>query len=154
MNEKDLFPDYQPKLTPDTFRDYIKNPDSKVIQIIDEIGQPTAENLNEVLRLFNIYKTESEKNPGCSQPNNIVLGADPDQYFPSEEEILVSELGKMIKSIIETNLKEKIDDVKKEIGKSSQTLMFNEIYYRHLDVMGSGRFFYAEKKELETVILL
>ena len=43
------------------------------------------------------------------------MGADPDQYYPSEEEILVSELGKIIKNIIDSNSKKISILLKKEI---------------------------------------
>ena len=68
--------------------------------------------------------------------------------------MIVSELGIMIKVILENNLKEEIEQIKQKYGIKSQTLVFHEIYYRHVDVMGSGRFFYAEKKENETNVLL
>ncbi len=151
MKDKEIFPDYQPKVTPDTIQDYIRNLDSKIFKIISEIGEPSLEKLKEILRSLKIYKIEAEKNPGDSQPGNITLGADLNQYFPSEEEIIVSELGLMIKSIIEITSKQKIEEFKKTEGISSQKIVFNEIIYRHVDVMGSGRFFYAEKdnKEIE-----
>ncbi len=154
MNGRDLFSDYQPKTSPDTVYDYLRKPDSKVFKILSGITPPTLKNLKSILGYFNKFKIEAEKNPGGSQQGNIALGADLDQYYPSEEEILVSELGKSIKAFIESNSKQQLEDLKEVEGISSQTLIFNEILYRHVDVMGSGRFFYAEKKERETVINL
>ena len=55
----------------------------------------------------------------------------------------------MIKNIIDSNSTKKIDKIKKKEGMKSQNLIFIEIYFRHVDVMGSGRFFYAEKKKSE-----
>ncbi len=49
MNEKDLFPDYQPKRIPDTVYDYLKIPDSFVFKILDEIGNPSLEKLKKIL---------------------------------------------------------------------------------------------------------
>ncbi|MFX1304620.1 MAG: hypothetical protein ACFFBV_09760 [Promethearchaeota archaeon] len=147
MNNKDLFPDYEPKTTPDLVHDYLKKPDSFVFKILEEIGQASLDKLKSILDYFIKYKIAAEKNPGDYQEGNIAIGADPDQYYPSEEEILVSELGKMIKNIIDSNSKKNINETKKKEGIGSQTLVFNEIYFRHVDVMGSGRFFYAEKKE-------
>ena len=46
--------------------------------------------------------------------------------------------------------KKEVEKIKKKERIRSQTLKFNEVYFRHVDVMGSGRFFYAEKKETET----
>ncbi|MCK4380321.1 MAG: hypothetical protein KAW51_04220 [Candidatus Lokiarchaeota archaeon] len=149
MNEKELFSDYEPKTTPDTAHDYLRNPDSFVFEIMEEIGQPSLEKLKIIIDYFIKYKTKAEHNPGDYQEGNIAMGADPDQYYPSEEEILVSELGKMIKIVIDSNLKKVVDKFKKREGINSQTLIFNEIYFRHVDVMGSGRFFYAEKKKSE-----
>ena len=150
MNEKELFSDYEPKTTPDTVHDYLRNPDSFVFKILDEIAQPNLKNLIKIMNYFIKYKKEAENSIGDYQEGNIALGADPDQYYPSEEEILVSELGKMIKSIIDSNSRKDIDNIKKKDGIKSQILIFNEIYFRHVDVMGSGRFFYAEKMKSAT----
>jgi len=154
MNERNLFPDYQPKTSPDTVNDYLRKPNSKVFKILSDINPPTLKNLKDILSLFNQYKVEAEKNPGGTQPGNVAIGADSDQYYPSEEEILASELGKSIKAIIESSSKQELEDLKEEEGISPHTIIFNEIIYRHVDVMGSGRFFYAEKKERETIINL
>lgn len=113
MNEKDLFPDYQPKRIPDTVYDYLKIPDSFVFKILDEIGNPSLEKLKKILDYFHEYKTKAENNPGGYQEGNIAIGADPDQYYPSEEEILVSELGKMIDNIIESSSEKEINQIKK-----------------------------------------
>lgn len=147
MNEKDLCSDYEPKTTPDTVHDYLRNPDSFVFEILEEIGQPSLEKLKIIIDYFIKYKTKAEHNPGGYQEGNIAIGADPDQYYPSEEEILASELGKMIKKIIDSNSKKIVDKIKEKNRINSQTLIFNEIFFRHVDVMGSGRFFYAEKKK-------
>jgi hypothetical protein len=51
----------------------------------------------------------------------------------------------MIKEIIEFNSIDIIEDIKQKEDIESQIIEFNEIIFRHVDVMGSGRFFYAEK---------
>lgn len=147
MNEKELFPDYEAKTTPDTIHDYLRNPDSFIFEILREIGPPSLENLKNIIEYFIKYKIAVKNNPGGYQEGNIAIGADPDQYYPSEEELLVSELGKMIKEIINSNSKKTLAKFKKKNKINSHILKFNEIYFRHVDVMGSGRFFYAEKKE-------
>ena len=154
MNGRDIFPDYQPKRSQDTVYDYLRAPDSKVFKILSEINPPTLKNLKFILSYFNKFKIEAEKNPGGTQQGNVALGADLDQYYPSEEEILVSELGKSIIVIIESSSKQQREDLKEAEGISSQSLIFNEVLYRHVDVMGSGRFFYAEKQQRETIINL
>ena len=154
MNEKDLFPDYEPKSSPDTIHDYLRKPTSFVFQILEEIGKPQLEKIKKILKYFNKYKIETEKNPGEYQEGNIVIGADPSQYYPSEEELLLSEIGKMIKLIIDSNSKEKIDFFRKSEEIKPQTIEFDEIIFRHVDVMGSGRFFFADKKVPKIKLLI
>lgn len=154
MNKKDLFPDYEPKTTPDTIHDYLRKPDSLIFKILEEIGQPSLENLKLILDYFNKYKVGVEINPGRCRDGNILLGGDQDQYYPSEEEILVSELGKMINDIISSNSKKAIKNTKIKEGILSQRVVYYEIFFRHVDIMGSGRFFYAEKKQPEIEIRL
>jgi hypothetical protein len=154
LNDKDLFPDYEPKKTPDTVHDYLRKPNSFIFKILKKIGDPSLENLTQILAHFNKYKRAAEKNPGGYQEGNVVIGADAEQYYPSEEELLVSELGKMIKEIITMNSKKLIENAKQEQGILSQTIVFHEIIFRHVDVMGSGRFFFAEKRQPEIGIEL
>ncbi|MFX1459470.1 MAG: hypothetical protein ACFFBT_08375 [Promethearchaeota archaeon] len=154
MKEKDLFPDYEPKTTPDTIEDYLRNPENEIFKILRKIGEPKLENLNQILNLFKKYQNKAKKNPGKFQDGRVGLGANLKQYTPSEEELIVSELGKMIKKIIEINSEKEINEYKKKEKKKSQIIEFTEIYFRHVDVMGSGRYFYAEKKDKKTIFRL
>lgn len=147
MNDENLFPDYEPKNTPDTAHDYLKKTDSFVFKILKELEKYKLETLKLILKYFNEYKIKAKKNPGVIQQGNVILGSNLDQYYPSEEEIIVSELGKMILNIVNLNSKEEIDDYKKKHGIKSQTIIYNEVKFRHVDVMGSGRFFFAEKNQ-------
>ncbi len=147
MKEKDLFPNYEPKITPDTIEDYLRNPESEVFKILGEIGVAKLENLKHIFTLFKNFQKKAQKNPGRFQDGRVGLGANLKQYTPSEEELIVSELGKMIKNIIEIYSEKEINEYKKREKIMSQIIEFNEIYVRHVDVMGSGRYFYAEKNE-------
>lgn len=147
MNDKELFPDYEPKTTPDTIFDYLKTPKTKIFEILDEIGQPSLDKLKIVLNYFKKFKKKAEKHPGGILKGNVSIGADFNQYYPSEEELLVSELGKILYQLIISNSKEDIKRVKKKYKLEGQMIEYFEIYFRHVDVMGSGRYFYAEKKE-------
>ena len=145
---REIFPDYEPKRTPDTFNYYLRRP-SIVYQVLEHIKEPNLIDLKTLIQLFNKYNIEAEKHPGSYEPGNIAIGADPDQYYPSDEEILVSELGKMVYGIIQMHSKEEIERIKVKDGIKSQIISFNEIKFRHVDVMGSGRFFYADKIDKE-----
>ena len=153
MNEKNMFPDYQPKITPDTIEDYLKQ-SNNVHTILGEIGEPSINNLKTIISYFLKYKKAAENNPGSTQKGNVAIGADEDQYFPSEDELLVSELGKLILRVTESYSKQQMKILKLKHQIKSQRLSYPEITFRHVDVMGSGRFFYAEKTTLETKIEL
>ncbi|MFX1313102.1 MAG: hypothetical protein ACFFHD_10900 [Promethearchaeota archaeon] len=154
MKEKDMFPDYEPKITPDTIEDYLRNPESEVFKILGEIKGVKLENLKQILTLFKKYQKKAKESPGKFQDGRIGLGANLKQYTPSEEELIVSELGKIIKNIIKIFPVKKVDEYKKKEKIKSQSIEFDEIYFRHVDVMGSGRYFYAEKNEQKIEIRL
>jgi hypothetical protein len=151
MNEKKKFPDYEPKKTTDTLYDYLKEP-SIVFEVLSKLPKAEVINLKSFLDLFKKYKTEAKNNPGGTRPGNVAIGADSDQYYPSEEEIIVSEMGKLINEILKNTSKDDLVKVLKEENIDTKTIEYQEIYYRHVDVMGSGRFFYAEKRADKTYI--
>lgn len=151
MDEKNIFPDYEPKISLDTIEDYLRKP-SKVYNIIEEIGNPDISKLNHILTLFNKYEKKAKKSVGKFEKGNIAIGADEDQYYPSDEELLVSELGQKIRQLIESYSKQQIKTIKLRHNIPSQQIRFFEVSFRHVDVMGSGRFFYAEKATKETII--
>ena len=153
MNEKNIFPDYEPKLSPDTINDYLRRP-SKVYEIIGELGEPHISKLNKILDLFNNYEKKAKNNAGRYEKGNVAIGADLDQYYPSEDELLASELGKMILQLSESYSKQQMKTLKLRYKIKPQQIRFFEITFRHVDVMGSGRFFYAEKANMETIIEL
>jgi hypothetical protein len=151
MNDKNLFPDYEPKITPDTMEDYLSKP-SKIYEILEDVGEPHISKMNDILTLFNKYEKKAKRNTGKYEKGNIAIGADPNQYYPSEEELIVSELGKIIVQLIESYTKQQLKTLKLRHNIQSQQIRFFEISFRHVDVMGSGRFFYAEKATKETII--
>ena len=148
-----MFPDYQPKISPDSLEDYLKKP-SKVYKILGEIGEPSINNLKTIITLFIKYKDIAENNPGGTQKGNDAIGADVDQYYPSEDELLVSELGTLILRITESYSKQQMMMLKLKHQIKSQKFTYHEITFRHVDVMGSGRFFYTDKATIETKIEL
>ncbi|GAG91551.1 unnamed protein product [marine sediment metagenome] len=78
MDKKKRFPDYEPKITPDTIEDYLRRP-SKVYEILGEIGDPDISKLNNILAIFNKYEIKAKKSVGKFEKGNITIGADEDQ---------------------------------------------------------------------------
>jgi len=148
-----MFPDYQPKISPDTLEDYLRKP-SNVYKILGEIGEPSINNLKTIITLFIKHKGAAENNPGGIKKGNVAIGADVDQYYPSEDELLVSELGTLISRVTESYSKQQLKMLKLKHQIKTHQFTYYEITFRHVDVMGSGRFFYAEKATIETKIEL
>lgn len=153
MDEKNMFPDYEPKKTPDTIEDYLRRP-STVYEILGEIGESHISKLNNILIQFNKYEKKAKKHVGKYDIGNVAIGADEYQYYPSEDELIVSELGKMIVQLIESYSRQQLKTLKLRYKIKPQQIRFFEISFRHVDVMGSGRYFYAEKATKETIIEL
>ena len=154
MNE-DIFPDYEPKRTPDTIFDYGIPPDSKIHEIFNKLEVkttglfPTMElkNLKTAIKLFHKYSEEAENNPGEYRKGNMVLGAPEKEYIPSEVALIVSEIGKLIQNVLFNVPYAELEEYKTKNKIQPQQLIYHEINFDHMDVMGSGRFFYAHRME-------
>ena len=127
---------------------------SKVYDILSEVEEASSRNLKRIVKYFKKYVKKAIKNPGGSRKGNIAIGADFNQYYPSDEELLASELGKMVEKIVNSHSREEFEKVKVQKGIKSQKIEFNEIFFRHVDVMGSGRFFYAEKRPEKKEVII
>jgi hypothetical protein len=153
--DEDMFPDYEPKRTPDTIFDYGLSPDSKVLEIFDKLEVKRSglfpimelKNLKVAIKLFHKYAEEAEKNLGEYREGNVILGAPEKEYIPSEAALIVSELGKLIQNLLFNPPHEDVDAYKKKNGIKDQQLIYHEISFDHMDVMGSGRFFYAHRMD-------
>ncbi|MFX0062088.1 MAG: hypothetical protein ACFFC7_07855 [Candidatus Hermodarchaeota archaeon] len=151
LHEEELFPDYTPKTTLDTIYDFLGGPhkssNPKLVELLKQIPETNLENLKQLLNLFNKYKKKAESDQGVYTTGSVWLGAPEREYHPSDAELMVSELGMAIKLIIDVNSKENIENCKLKEGIDSQEIVFTPVEFWHADVMGSGRFFYAEKGE-------
>jgi hypothetical protein len=137
----EVFPDYEPKLTEDTVLDYRPALSGK----IDKIPEARPENLGVLVHLLEEFKDLAEQNPGTFEKGRVMLGADMDQYVPSDEECLESEVGDRIAAIAAEMSQQELRALLKQEGVTIKTLAYKKINYRHVDVMGSGRFFYADE---------
>lgn len=157
MNQWDPFPDYEPKRTPDTIEDYIGHwahaSGVDATHVLGKIPEAKLKNLSRALATFEEYQGKAVENPGKMERGNPILGADPEEYIPSEPELVVSEVGQVILSIIDSVSKEELLAYMKHESIPSQEISFTQVTFRHADVMGSGRFFYAGKGPTRTITL-
>ena len=140
--DENIFADYQPKRTPDTVLDYMP-------ALTEEIGKlPDADlkNLNELIKLLEEYNKRAEENPGHWEDGNVILGANPREYRPSKDELLASEIGNRISSVISSQ-PDIITEVLQKNNSTVNKLEYTEYFFTHSDVMGSGRFFYVQNSK-------
>jgi len=135
----DCFGDYQPKTSPDTLADYAP----QVIGRVDEIAAADLTGLPALINALDDVKQQAEQNPGTVREGNVILGADPEEYVPSEQELLEHALGDRIAQVIARSDARKTAGALKKAGIAERRLSYGRIEIRHVDVMGSGRFFYA-----------
>ncbi|MFP3944757.1 MAG: hypothetical protein ACLFWF_12730 [Alphaproteobacteria bacterium] len=136
---KDRFPDYKPKETPDTLTDYRPS-------LADEVAAlPAAEpdNISKLIDALVKWSRQADKNPGVWEDGNIALGANPKQYVPSDPELMVSEICERIRHIVLHTDAKVLGDALKAQNIKARKIVYKRFTFRHVDVMGSGRFFYA-----------
>jgi len=140
-SEDNIFGDYEQKRTPDTLLDYAP----QLSEEFKKIPLAQTNNLSELINLFNRYQLEAENNPGQWEDGNMVLGARPKEYKPSPEELILNEIGNRIKYIVSQTPKPEVE-FEREIN-------YKNFAITHVDVMGSGRFFYIDEIEDITITL-
>ncbi len=143
------FGDYEPKLTPDQLIDYMPSLKEEIKKL------PAAELPNTVslIRLLHFYQEQAHTNPGHWEDGNMILGAEPKEYRPSKEELLASEIGDRLSTIVHLHPKESITQILNMEGLAFSTLEYVQYTVTHVDVMGSGRFFYINQPETIKLII-
>ena len=75
----------------------------------------------------------------------MILGARAKEYIPSDEELILAEVGKRIMGTMETFHQDQRSKVLRGLWCLPRILRFSEFTFTHSDVMGSGRFFYVDE---------
>jgi hypothetical protein len=151
--DKNRFPGYEPKRTPDTINDYVRG-ENRVFEILDSIGPKRLDNIGRIIKCFKLYQQKASNIPGTYKKGHPELGANREQYYPSDEELVVSELGIWILDLLKPLDEKTYRELKQKHSLESEKIMFHRISFRHVDVMGSGRYFYAEKEPKKTALIL
>lgn len=141
------FPDYTPKMTPDELLDFMP----EISDIYNNLPGPQLENLPELIGLYKQYKKSTKQNPGTWVQGNPVLGSKSEEYQATKDELLLSEIGERIRLIATNEGSKNVKAVLKGNKNKKKKIKYNRLSYTHMDVMGSGRYFYVE--EIEAVNL-
>ena len=126
-------PGYVAKDTPDTLLDYRPALAGAVAAL------PRA--LPALLRAHAAYAEAAVASPGHWRDGAIMLGADPRDYVPSDAELMAAETGARIAAAAHRT------------GIDGRALTYRRFSFRHVDVMGSGRYFYASPPRTITLSL-
>lgn len=139
----DIFPDYEPKRTPDTMLDYMPS----LLDEVAKIPEQTLSNLFLLISQYILYKEAATQHPGQWVDGNLILGAREKEYQPSAEELVLMETGERIGAVISETDPEVLKPILKKLDQCPRKIEFTRFFFIHYDVMGSGRFFYIDGME-------
>lgn len=142
-DNKNVFADYEAKITPDNLIDFSPS----LYNTVNNLPYAKPENLSELLVLYKEYSRKARRNKGSWEDGNIVLGAQEKEYLPSEDELLLGEIGERILEIKNSLEKVRIKKIIKKGKAKIRNIKFLKFTFIHYDVMGSGRFFYVDSIE-------
>lgn len=88
--------------------------------------------------------------PGAMEAGAVQLGADPQEYRPSDAELIAAEVGDRLSAALQG-----ADDATKAIVAQAvgDTRTYRRFDFRRVDVMGSGRYYYASQPRAATLPL-
>ena len=141
------FPDYQPKLNEVTAVDYRPG----LIARFGELPVVNRETFARAYVALGDLKRDALRNPGGMEQGNVALGADPEEYVPSDDELLAAELGDRLAAFVKEMSPEDIMAAWDGAALAPPSTDYRRFNYRHVDVMGSGRFFYASAPQTTVI---
>jgi hypothetical protein len=140
---------YEPKLSPDRVLDY-----RPMLGLeIDALPEARLEDLPALADALDVLIAAARDRAGDWEDGNLALGADLREYVPSDEELLAAELGQRIIALLDGADAEAVARIWSEAGRAGYRAAFPTFEFRHVDVMGSGRFFYAALSEVVVIRL-
>lgn len=131
---KEAFPDYQPKDTPDTVTDYRSSVGAEINALPDD---PAA-----LAQAFLDWKGRAAASPGAFEDGAVMLGADEKEYRPSDAELIAAAAGDKLARAMESAAVD-ARGAAEAVLLGADARAYKRFTFRHSDVMGSGRYFYA-----------
>lgn len=91
---------------------------------------------------FVTWQGRAAASPGAMEEGAIPLGADPQEYRPSDAELVAAEAGDRLSAALQG-----ADDATKAAVAAAvgDTRTYKRFDFRRVDVMGSGRYYYASQ---------
>lgn len=128
------FPDYTPLDRAATVTDY-RSTVAGDIAVLPPVSDAAA-----LAAAFADWRNRAAASPGAYEDGAIQLGADPQEYRPSDAELIAAEAGDRLSAALNGADAATRATVSAALGGDGAYKRFD---YRNVDVMGSGRYFYA-----------
>ena len=91
------------------------------------------------------WKARAASSPGAYEQGQVQLGADPQEYNPSDAELVAAEAGDRLSAALNGADDGTKASVAAALGDAPEARVYRRFDYRSVDVMGSGRYVYASK---------
>ena len=131
------FLDYRPKRSPDTVFDYRPALSLEAAALPEFDAGHMGDLVSEMERLI----AAARNRPGRFESGKVALGANPQEYVPSDEELLAARFGDAFVDLLNRLDAGQIEAPR--VQRTARTLIYHRFIYRHVDVIGSGRYFYS-----------
>lgn len=138
---------FNPKMSPDTVADYRPAVASRV----SRIPQADMETLPALVQLMRRLNRTAAKSPGRWVSGFAYLGANPREYRPSDAELVAGEVGDRIHGFVSKASLGQVVATLKRARVDLAPISYSSFQFRHADVMGTGRYFYASAPRLVTI---
>lgn len=106
----------------------------------DISGLPPVSDAAALASAFADWRARAAASPGAMEEGQVQLGADPQEYRPSDAELVAAEAGDRLAAALQGADEATRAAVSASLGGDASYRRFD---YRVVDVMGSGRYFYA-----------
>ena len=140
---------YTPKMTPDTVLDYRP----RIARKFKRLPPRSIKSLPELMRAFQQMKAATAKRRGRWVAGMTNLGANAREYRPTDAELLLAVVGNRIRSLVRRGSLGEITSALARTGIKAARISYHRFDFRHADVMGAGRYFYASAPRRVTVLL-
>jgi hypothetical protein len=99
---------------------------------------------------FASWHAKAAAAPGATEDGQVQLGADPQEYRPSDAELVTAEAGDRLSAALQGGDEATKASVATIVGEARTYRRFD---FRRVDVMGSGRYYYASQPRAATLPL-
>jgi len=96
----------------------------------------------DLARAYYEYSRRANRNRGHWEKGKVAQGANPKEYVPSDDELILAKIGDRLLEMVEKKGWGWADELR-AAGFSLNNFDFTEFTFRHVDVMGTGRFYYV-----------